>query len=390
MSGRLRRTGSRLQYGSYLPPVLRTHRPARRRAPLRWWAAGALLGVMVLAAIVAGVRACRKPEEVAVIPPEPEPEPAGLVYTPPTDQANLLDVESAEVFMPTASGRVQSAHFGSTRTVQRSGRLVPSFHEGIDIAPMRRDRTGRPLDDVYAVADGRVGYINAHAGNSTYGIYVVLLHDDPVGEIYTLYGHLASVAEGLRVGRAVERGETIGRMGNTSTLRIPMVRAHLHFEIGTLMNRRFDRWLRARGLPPNHGRFHGWNLRGIDPVEVYRAQARDGRFSLLDWAQAATPAFEVVLRVEKPLDVFERHPRLWSGPRVAQGAIVLSALEGGFITAGRAATPEEEARLGRDTAAVLRADPERLGRNARRIVTRDGADWTLGRYGREWVEKLVY
>ena len=130
-------------------------------------------------------------------PPPPPPPPPPLLWSKlvfPTQQQGLLEEGREDVFQPTAAGTRESALYGSVRTVNRGGRLLASFHEGIDIAPVRRDRRGRPLDDVLAVAEGKVAYVNKVAGNSTYGKYAVVEHDDPMGPVYTLYAHLASVA----------------------------------------------------------------------------------------------------------------------------------------------------------------------------------------------------
>ena len=42
------------------------------------------------------------------------------------------------------------ARYGSTRTVKRGSRFVASFHEGVDIAPVERDRRGIATDPVVA------------------------------------------------------------------------------------------------------------------------------------------------------------------------------------------------------------------------------------------------
>ena len=57
----------------------------------------------------------------------------------PTGQTGLLDPAAANVFQPTASGRPESALYGSTRTGRRGKFLRATFHEGIDVAAVRRD-----------------------------------------------------------------------------------------------------------------------------------------------------------------------------------------------------------------------------------------------------------
>ena len=182
-----------------------------------------------------GRRLAEDEQEAALLQPAPAPEPIrppwkGMVY--PTDQTNLLGDVVASTFQPTASGRPESGLYGSVRTANRGGGVMPSFHEGIDIASLQRDRAGRPLDEVRAAADGKVAYINRVSGNSNYGKYVVLLHRDPMGEIYTLYAHLAEARRRSRPGQPCNGGRGGWKMGNTSSSPIPMERGHLHFEIG--------------------------------------------------------------------------------------------------------------------------------------------------------------
>ncbi len=340
----------------------------------------------------------RSPHEVeetadaALVVPVPE-EPAGpppIQYTYPTDQRDLWNTESTEVFQPTASGRIESALYGSTRTRSFGGRLLPAFHMGIDIAAMQRDRRGRPLDQIYAVADGRVGYINRVAGNSNYGIYIVLLHDDPVGEIYTLYAHLARVEPGLSEGQNVQRGQVIGVMGNTASTGLPMVRAHLHLEVGVVKNQRFLSWYRTQDLPVVHGTYHGFNLTGIDPLAIFGERDSDLQFSLLKYLQALSPAFTIALRSDKTPDYFTRYPLLWQGPPHRGEAVVLTVSEAGVPLIGRTATAEEVRAMGRHRAHVLSVDEAVLGRNGRRHIVRRGGAWTLGTAGERWMNILLY
>ncbi len=330
------------------------------------------------------LRCSRQTEETVVGEDEtpliaaPRP-PLAFVY--PTDQRNLLDFDREDVYMPTASGRPESALYGTVRTSRVGNRFLPSFHQGIDIAPLRRDRAGRPRDKVYAVADGTVAYVNRIAGNSNYGIYVVLLHPDPVGEIYTLYAHLARVAPGLKTGDRIVPGEKIGVMGHTSSIRIPRVRAHLHFEIGMVKNMNFPSWYRAQELKPDHGVFHGWNLVGIDPLEIYRNDPDDPVFSMLDYLRSAPAAFEIVLTAPRLPDYFRRYPRLWQGGDFRPGPIVMAFSEGGVPLRGRNATAAESAELRGRASAVLSVNEEALGGNGRRLIVRRGGEWTVGSNG---------
>ena len=139
----------------------------------------------VVAAVVAATNALPAPVS-----------PFTHVVTPTAREK--LDPAIPGTFQPTAAGNLESALFGSVRTVKVGAHLFPSFHEGVDIAPLQRGARGMPLDEIHAVAAGTVGYINHVTGNSNYGKYIVLLHDDPIGRVYTLYAHLSVVARELR------------------------------------------------------------------------------------------------------------------------------------------------------------------------------------------------
>ena len=87
------------------------------------------------------------------------------------------------------------------------------INDGIDIAAP----IGTP---VHAVAKGKVAYTNEDY--ASYGEIVILNHGDG---FYTLYGHLSEI--GVSVGQDVAAGQTIGRSGDTGSIK----GAVLHFEV---------------------------------------------------------------------------------------------------------------------------------------------------------------
>ncbi len=323
--------------------------------------------------------------------PGPTPLPSiwdRMVY--PTGQEDLLDPQLPGVYQPTAAGNVESALYGSVRTTRQGRRLLPSFHKGIDIAALSRDRRNRPLDTIHAVADGTVAYINRVAGNSSYGLYLVLLHDDPLGEVYTLYSHLASISPGLEKGGRVYAGDVLGVMGTTATYRIPLSRAHLHFEIGLVANSRFGRWARSRKIRNDHGDYNGWNLMPIDPLEFFRARAENPGRDFTGHLRSIPVAFEAVVRVEKFPDFFRRYPALWEGEPVNRGAIAIACCQYGIPLRGRAADEEEKESLGNDPIRITSVDRDVLGRNGRRVISSRNDRWTLGSKGKNWLSLLTY
>jgi murein DD-endopeptidase MepM/ murein hydrolase activator NlpD len=362
-----------------------------------------VVAAVILVAVIGAVFARRHrvpdavpPQPVDVQPP-PEskseiPSPSAFAHVVlPTPQRNLLDGPPETVFQPTAAGRIESAFYGSGRTGNSNGHAHPRHHEGLDIAPVARDRAGRALDQVYAAADGRVAYASRHAGNSNYGNYVVLLHNDPVGQVYTLYAHLAEVGRELIVGRAVAAGAVLGRMGNTPGGTITVQRSHLHFEVGLLANSRCDAWLAARKVKNPHGNFNGWNLFGCDPLRVLADQRQRGEaFSLLTHLAGIPAAFEIILPTTRLPDFFRRYPALWKSGPFQGPALVVAVSVGGVPLSGRAATAEEFTRCKGQAPAVLCANAELLRVNGRRIVASRGGAWVLGSQGQQWVDILLY
>lgn len=88
-------------------------------------------------------------------------------------------------------------------------------HNGIDFgAPI-----GTP---VLASAGGTVIIARASGWNGGYGLYVVISHSNGT---QTLYSHLSQV--NVTTGTFVEKGEVIGKIGNTGKSTGP----HLHFEV---------------------------------------------------------------------------------------------------------------------------------------------------------------
>ena len=323
------------------------------------------------------------------------PAGPGLRYVLPTPQTQdmLADTTNASVYAATESGRLESAFYGSVRSDAKGAR----FHEGVDISPVGRDRKGRPTDDVFAVADGKVAYINDKAGNSSYGIYVVLTHDDPMGWIYTLYAHLASVAPGLTAGKEVKAGQPIAKMGQTSSATvIPASRAHLHFEIGMFMNTRYPEYMKQRQDMLTHGAWDGRNLYGIDPLKMLLHRDADGTFTMLAALRAEPVAatFAVAVDPTRPPEYYRRYPALCeldkgAPPKVA-GCALLDVSEGGVPLRLRPWPDDKPAPDAKSLPAVFAVDEAALGRNGRGYVTKKTGAWTLTQTGRNWIAQLFF
>ena len=205
--------------------------------------------------------------------------PLGLVL--PTDNTAIFSDDPSQFYMYTdrnfegvVSKPWQGGTYGFSRNQRRTavGIVFTRFHEGVDIRPVRRDSSGNPLDDVRAIADGQVVYVNATSNQSNYGRYVVVHHDWGNGPFFSLYAHLAS--ESVTAGQKVKAGQTLAKMGYTGA-GINRERAHVHVELNMILSDHFKRWHNMHFTSPNHhGIFNGINLIGIDIAELFRAHRR--------------------------------------------------------------------------------------------------------------------
>lgn len=218
----------------------------------------------------------------------------------------------AEVFvLPTPNKSILTSGLGEGYLVGTVGRPWPSggfgcvrtegfqMHEGLDIRATQRDKTGEPIDPIYAAAAGTVAYISSNPALSNYGRYIVLRHSIEGVTIHTVYAHLSKIAAGLNVGEAVTAGQTIATMGRSANTRqgISKERAHLHFEVAMRLSDRFAPWHAANmaGARNDHGEFNGRNFVSIDPAAIFMAQRRAG-FSLAKHLRQQKEAFRVLVR----------------------------------------------------------------------------------------------
>lgn len=215
-----------------------------------------------------------------------------------------------DFIQPTVSGEVISGLFGCVRTQGRQ------FHEGIDLKPISRDRRGEATDEIFAVLPGIVRHINRTAGDSSYGRYIVLEHTDQSLPVYTLYAHLASIADGLKTGDTVARAQVIGIMGRSAGgYTIPKDRAHLHFEIGLRLTDDFQSWYdwKKFGSRNEHGIWNGMNLVGVDALEFY-SLFRDRRVDGFDdYFRQLPEALRLRIATTHTPDFIRRYPSLRRG-----------------------------------------------------------------------------
>ncbi len=229
-----------------------------------------------------------------------------IVWPTTMDRASIRTPQ--DYLQPTVSGKMESALFGMVR---EDGKR---FHEGIDIRPAKTNADGEALDLVLAAMDGQVAYLNANV-NGPYGRYVVLHHAAAEIPVYTLYAHLAKIEPSLKTAQPVRRGTVIGLMGRTSAGASPITkdRSHLHFEVGLMLSRGFNRWYAAqpenKQSPNLHGLYNGQNLIGMDPMLILGQPKVD----ILAALRSQPTALTVGLRTNKMPDFVQNYPALMRG-----------------------------------------------------------------------------
>ncbi|MGB0413199.1 MAG: murein hydrolase activator EnvC family protein [Coraliomargarita sp.] len=240
----------------------------------------------------------------------------GLIW--PTPNSAFQEGRPLEDFIqPTASGKLISGLFGCVRNDGHK------FHEGIDLYPISRDRSGEAKDAIYSVLPGRVVHVSKVAGHSSYGRYVVVLHDGQQPAFHTLYSHLASVADGIVAGARVESGTTLGIMGRSATYSIPKSRAHLHFEIGFRLTDDFQAWFDRQkfGSKNRHGVWNGMNLVSLDPLAFYTAMRNGKAKSLADFLKKTPTVARIRVHTRQIPDFVKNYPALVTQPYAGREVI---------------------------------------------------------------------
>jgi murein DD-endopeptidase MepM/ murein hydrolase activator NlpD len=194
------------------------------------------------------------------------------------------------------------------------GMVYTRFHEGIDIRPLHRDANGEPLDEVRAIADGKVVHTNLVPGYSNYGKYVVVEHRWDGSNYYSLYGHLSSIA--VHSGDAVKRGQAIATMGYTG-VGINRERAHVHLELDLMFSQQFEAWHNAffRNDPNHNGIYNGLNLAGLDVARLYLALRKSPTLTIPEFLNDEETFYKVTLPKSRHFDLPRLYPWLLAGKR---------------------------------------------------------------------------
>lgn len=242
------------------------------------------------------------------------PASASLKLIFPTRNHNLHE-HPEQFYMQTARSGADAwmgGMYGFSRNARRVGGTMVNtrFHEGVDIAPLLRDGRGEPLDTVMAIDHGTVVYVNARAGASNYGKYIVVRHYWEGAPFFSLYAHLNETW--VDSGQDIRQGTPIGRLGYTGA-GINRARAHLHFEITMLVNENFQKWYDNEfGDNANvHGFYNGMNLSGLNVARLYERLQEEPTLTVRRFLETEhTPFYTVLLPREGRLDLLARYPWL--------------------------------------------------------------------------------
>ncbi|QTN33212.1 M23 family metallopeptidase [Akkermansiaceae bacterium] len=316
-----------------------------------------------------------------------------LVLSLPTENAHLFSGEPEKFYMYVdrifegeTSKPWEGGSFGYVRSpVRVGGNVVMSrFHEGIDIAPVRRDKAGNPLDLVMAIAAGEVAHTSLVSGRSNYGKYVVVAHDWENSKVYSLYAHLAEIT--AKVGDPVKAGSVLGRMGYTGA-GLNRTRAHVHLELGLLMSMNYQSWHNENfGSANYHGNFNGMNIAGVDVAGFFLAHRENPELRFSEFVLGRPVQFKVRVPAGPAEPEFlQRYP--WMR---REGASVPVSWEIGFAATGHvvsftpSASPVE-------APVVSHLRPSEIPQRwlTRGLLTGEGANTTLSAGGRGLVSLVM-
>ena len=209
----------------------------------------------------------------------------------------------------------EGGQYGFVRDPEQTsaGIVDTRFHEGIDIRCIHRDERGEPLDEVRAIADGKVVYANLIPGYSNYGKYVVIEHRWGGSPYFSLYGHLSKID--IHMGDAIQRGQHIGVMGYTG-VGINRERAHLHLELNLMLNHNFQEWYDSflhKNDPNHHGIYNGINLAGLNIARLYLKLRENPSLTIPQFLSEEEIFYKVALPKSPHFELPKLYPWMVSG-----------------------------------------------------------------------------
>jgi len=282
----------------------------------------------------------------------------------------------------------EGGQYGFVRdpTDTAGGVVYTRFHEGIDIRPLHRDAHGEPLDEVRAIADGKVVHVNPVPGYSNYGKYVVIEHRWGGSNYYSLYGHLSVIA--VQPGDAVKRGQQIAVMGYTGT-GLNRERAHLHLELTLMFSREFESWYNTffRNDPNHNGIYNGMNLIGLDIARLYLALRKNPSLTIPQFLSREETFYKVTLPKSRHFELPKFYPwMLTTGGRKEKSSWEVSFAQSGvplrIESSDKSVTQPE--------LSDVKKGPVSYSYLTRDIVSGRGATAYLTDYGRQLMRLLIW
>jgi murein DD-endopeptidase MepM/ murein hydrolase activator NlpD len=282
----------------------------------------------------------------------------------------------------------EGGQYGFVRDpIDTAGGLVYTrFHEGIDIRPLHRDANGEPLDEVRAVADGKVVHTNLVPGYSNYGKYIVIEHRWDGSDYYSLYGHLSSIQ--VHTGDSVKRGQPVAIMGYTG-VGINRERAHLHLELDLMFSHQFEAWHDAffRNNPNHNGIYNGLNLAGLDVARFYLALHKNPSLTIPEFLSGEETFYKVTLPNSRHFELPKLYPWMLAGGKPKEG----SSWEVSFARSGVPLKIEQSDRhVTQPELSYVKKGSIDYSHLTRDIVSGRGATAQLTGYGGQLMRLLVW
>jgi murein DD-endopeptidase MepM/ murein hydrolase activator NlpD len=282
----------------------------------------------------------------------------------------------------------EGGQYGFVRdpTDTAGGVVYTRFHEGIDIRPLYRDAHGAPLDEVRAIADGKVVHVNPVTGYSNYGKYIVIEHRWGGSNYYSLYGHLSSIA--VQPGDAVKRAQRIAIMGYTG-IGLNRERAHLHLELDLMLSHEFESWYNAffRNDPNHNGIYNGMNLVGLDVARLYLALHKNPSLTIPEFLSREETFYKVALPGSRHFEL----PKLYPWMLATGGRNEKPSWEVSFAQSGVPLRMESsDKRVTQPELIYVKRSSVAYSYLTRDIITGHAANGHLTDYGRQLMRLLIY
>ncbi len=282
----------------------------------------------------------------------------------------------------------EGGQYGFVRdpTDTAGGVVYTRFHEGIDIKPLHRDAYGEPLDEIHAIADGKVAHVNSVSGYSNYGKYIVIEHRWGGSNYYSLYGHLSSI--GVQPGDTVKHGQRIAVMGYTGT-GLNRERAHLHLELNLMLSREFESWYNAffRNDPNHNGIYNGMNLAGLDIARLYLALHKNPSLTIPEFLGREETFYKVTVPKARHFEL----PKLYSWMFTTGSRNEKSSWEVSFAQCGVPLRIESSDKsVTQPELSYVKKSSVDYSHLTRDIISGHGANAHLTDYGKQLMRLLIW